>query len=142
MPSTRSRTAVVGGLWAALRSATRPGSPGLVTRLRALPRLAVATATGRYHGPSAWRLLGILAALLYVVSPVDVMPEALLGIFGLADDAVVLSWIAVAVVNETEQFLAWEGDPLRRAPSGGSGSGAGSSFGSAAGATVPGRVVD
>ena len=29
-------------------------------------------------------------------------------VLGLADDAVVLSWIAAAVVNETESFLAWE----------------------------------
>ena len=28
--------------------------------------------------------------------------------FGLADDAVVMSWIAATVVNETESYLAWE----------------------------------
>jgi uncharacterized membrane protein YkvA (DUF1232 family) len=53
----------------------------------------------------------------YVVSPVDLMPEAVLGVFGLGDDAVVVTWVAITVVNLTEDFLAWEGArPRRRAP--------------------------
>ena len=34
-------------------------------------------------------------------------PE-LLGIFGLLDDAFVLSWVAARLVTETEDFIAWE----------------------------------
>lgn len=150
MSTSRSRTSVLGSLWSAVRAASRPGSPGVVARLRALPRLMVATATGRYHGASTWRLLAIVAAGLYVVSPVDLVPEGVLGIFGLADDAMVLSWLAVAVVNETEDYLAWESDPLRAAAPGGpgaagaaaGGAGARAQTGSdASGATVRGSVV-
>jgi uncharacterized membrane protein YkvA (DUF1232 family) len=92
----------------AIRTAVRPGSPGLGERLAALPRLATATFRGDYPGTSRSRLLLIAGAVLYVVSPVDLVPEALLSVFGLADDAVVLSWLAAAVINETESYLAWE----------------------------------
>lgn len=95
-------------VFTALRSATRPGSPGIGERLGALPRLVLATVRGQYSGTSRRRLALLAAAVVYVVSPVDFLPEMALGLFGLADDAVVVSWIAATVINETEQFLAWE----------------------------------
>lgn len=100
----------------ALRAVARPGGPGLLERLRAMPRLVRATARGEYAGTSLSRLLLLAGAVAYVVSPVDLMPEALLGLLGLADDAVVVSWIATMVVNETEQFLAWEQQRDRTVP--------------------------
>ena len=60
----------------------------------------------------------------------NLLPEALLGAFGLADDAVVGSWLAAQLVTETEEFLAWE-----RSTGRGSGHGAGRD-------AVPGEVVD
>ncbi len=92
----------------ALRTAVRPGSPGLGERLSSLPRLARATFRGEYTGSTRGRLLMILGAVAYVVSPIDFVPEAFFSVFGLADDAVVVSWIAAAVINETETFLRWE----------------------------------
>jgi uncharacterized membrane protein YkvA (DUF1232 family) len=47
-------------------------------------------------------------AALYVVSPVDLVPEALLLAVGLVDDVVLVSWLAGAVLSETERFLRWE----------------------------------
>lgn len=92
----------------AFRNATRSGTPGVGARLSALPRLVWATFTGEYAGTSRGRLLAIVAGLLYVISPVDLVPELLLPLIGLADDAVVISWIAVALINDTESFLSWE----------------------------------
>lgn len=92
----------------AFRNATRPGTPGVAARLTALPRLVWATFRGEYAGTSRGRLLAIVAGLLYVISPVDLVPELLLPLIGLADDAVVISWIAVALINDTESFLSWE----------------------------------
>jgi uncharacterized membrane protein YkvA (DUF1232 family) len=77
-------------------------------RLTSLPRLVRATFTGEYPGATRGRLLMIAAAVAYVLSPVDLVPEAFLAVFGLADDAMVVSWIAAALINETEGFLAWE----------------------------------
>ena len=102
------RWGVFRNLATAVRTAVRPGSPGMAERLASLPRLARATFTGEYPGATRGRLLMIAGALLYVVSPIDLVPEAFLSVFGLADDAFVVSWLAAAVINETESFLAWE----------------------------------
>jgi uncharacterized membrane protein YkvA (DUF1232 family) len=125
-----TRWGVFRTLATAVRTATRPGSPGLGERMAALPRLVRATLRGDYAGTTKGRLFMIAAALAYVVSPFDLVPEAFLTVFGLADDAMVVSWIAASLVNETESFLAWErsGDAVRaqaRTPHD----------------TVPGRVV-
>jgi uncharacterized membrane protein YkvA (DUF1232 family) len=94
----------------AFRTATRPGTPGVGTRLTAIPRLAWATFRGEYSGTSRGRLFLIVGALFYVVSPIDLVPELVMPFIGLGDDALVISWIAVALINETESFLDWERD--------------------------------
>jgi uncharacterized membrane protein YkvA (DUF1232 family) len=104
------RWGVVRSLGTALRTATRPGTPGVGTRLASLPRLVRATLRGEYAGTTGRRLLLIVGALLYVVSPVDLVPEMVLPFLGLTDDALVISWIAASLVNETESFLHWERD--------------------------------
>ncbi len=38
------------------------------------------------------------------------MPEAFLFLVGLADDAVVITWLAGSVLSETERFIEWEQD--------------------------------
>ena len=129
--------------WAALRSlanavrlAVKPGGPGLGERLASVPRLVRATFRGEYTGTTRGRLVLVAGAVLYVISPVDLLPEVLLPVVGLADDAVVLSGIAAWLVNETEAYLAWERGGERRG--GGRGSGASSSGPQD---TVPGHVV-
>ena len=51
-----------------------------------------------------------IAVAGYALSPVDLIPELVLPLIGLGDDAVVIGWIAVALINETESFLSWERD--------------------------------
>jgi uncharacterized membrane protein YkvA (DUF1232 family) len=46
--------------------------------------------------------------LAYLVSPVDLVPEAFLGLIGLGDDAVVALWLAGTFLAETDRFLGWE----------------------------------
>ena len=107
------RWGVFRSLATAFRTATRPGTPGVGTRLAALPRLVWATIRGQYAGTSRARLIGIALALLYVVSPIDLLPEMVLPLVGLGDDAVVISWIVASLINETESFLGWEGERAR-----------------------------
>lgn len=103
----------------ALRTAARPGSPGLEERVSALPRLVRASLSGEYAGTSKVHLALLAAGVLYIVSPVDLVPEALFTVFGVADDAVVLGWVAASLINDTEAFLAWERTQSgRRAPAG------------------------
>lgn len=103
-----SRWTLLRSLGLAVRTALRPGAPSLAERAAALPRLVRATLDGRFPGISRGRLFALLGALAYVISPVDLVPEGMLSVFGLADDAMVVSWLAAALVNHTEDFLAWE----------------------------------
>ena len=47
-------------------------------------------------------------ATLYVVSPIDAVPEILLGPLGLLDDGIVVAWIVGTFLAETDRFIAWE----------------------------------
>ena len=108
MANARSRVVVLTTLYRAARIAMRPGGPSLPTRLASLPRLVRETLSGRYAGLTMGRLGLMAAAVAYIVSPVDLIPEGAFLLAGLADDAVVMGWLAAALVNETETFLAWE----------------------------------
>ncbi|GGL07077.1 YkvA family protein [Mangrovihabitans endophyticus] len=105
MARTLKRTAAFSALAKALMSGAR-GGPSIGKRLGALPRMIKATAKGDYDG--GMRLALMAGATAYVVSPVDAIPEAFFLIFGLADDALMVTWLAGAVLGETERFLAWE----------------------------------
>jgi uncharacterized membrane protein YkvA (DUF1232 family) len=65
-----------------------------------------ATAKGEYDG--GLRVAMMAAAAAYVISPIDLIPEAFLLVVGLADDAVMIAWLAGTVLSETERFLDWE----------------------------------
>jgi uncharacterized membrane protein YkvA (DUF1232 family) len=94
------RTAAFLALWRAFRP------PGLRQRLTALPRMIKATLLGRYDGGK--RLLLMAAAAVYIVSPIDLLPEAIFAFVGLIDDAVVFAWLVGALVSELDRFVEWE----------------------------------
>jgi uncharacterized membrane protein YkvA (DUF1232 family) len=105
MAKTLKRTAAFTALGRQLIRGAR-GGPSLGKRLAALPRMMAATAKGQYDGGVRVALMAVATA--YVVSPIDVIPEAFLLVVGLADDAVMITWLAGAVLAETERFLEWE----------------------------------
>jgi len=105
MAKTLKRTAAFTALARALTSGAR-GGPTLSKRLAALPRMLKATAKGQYDG--GMRVAMMAGAAAYIISPIDLIPEAFLFVFGLADDAVMITWLAGAVLAETERFLEWE----------------------------------
>ena len=120
--SRNARIASVVAVARAVRLAVRPGGPSIGERAGAVPRMVRATFSGEYVGVSKGRLMLMLAAAGYLVSPLDLIPEAVLPIIGLADDALVLSWLATKLVEETEAFLAWEKGTMG-APAGSTGGG-------------------
>ena len=129
--SRNARLASVVAVARAVRLAARPGGPSIGERAGSVPRMVRATFSGQYTGVSKGRLLLMLGAAGYIVSPIDLIPEAVAPVLGLADDALVLSWLATRLVEETEAFLAWEQAGMPRHTSGaGGGSGAGSASGS------------
>jgi uncharacterized membrane protein YkvA (DUF1232 family) len=84
----------------------KPGTPGLGKRLGAIPRMIRATMRGEYDGKGRLSMMGVSA--LYILSPIDLVPEAFLLVLGLVDDAAVATYLAGAVLDETERFLEWE----------------------------------
>jgi uncharacterized membrane protein YkvA (DUF1232 family) len=108
MARSTARWAGLLGVARALRAASRPGGPGLGEQLAAVPRMIGASAQGRYDGLSRGRLAMIVVLLLYVISPIDVLPEGLLLIFGLVDDAAITAVIAGWLLGEADNYLDWE----------------------------------
>ena len=104
----KGRVAAFVALARALRASGRPGTPGIGAQLAAVPRMLSLGLSGRYPGLRKSRILLAALGLLYIVSPVDLMPEVFLGIFGLGDDAFVAAWVAGALLGETDAFLRWE----------------------------------
>jgi uncharacterized membrane protein YkvA (DUF1232 family) len=112
MASIRRVTAIK-ALVQALMGARGPGQPGVGDRLRAIPRMLSQGLGGQYPYLKKSRLVLVVMAALYVVSPVDLVPEIILPLLGLGDDALVFAWLAGAVLSETDAFLAWEKDRSR-----------------------------
>lgn len=107
MASSR-RTAALRALWVALRAARRPGAPGIRERLAAVPRMVRLGLGGRYPFLDRRRLGLVLLGLVYLVSPLDLVPEVLVPLIGLGDDAVVASWMVASMLAEAGDFLEWE----------------------------------
>ncbi|MDT4992958.1 MAG: hypothetical protein QOH97_2850 [Actinoplanes sp.] len=105
MAKTLKRAAAFSALGRALMAGAR-GGPSIGTRLAALPRMLKATARREYDG--GLRVAMMAAATVYIVSPFDFVPEAFFLVLGLADDAIMITWLAGSVLAETERFLEWE----------------------------------
>lgn len=72
-----------------------------------LGRLAKAYALGRYRAVPWRAMLILLAAVIYFLNPLDLIPD-LIPVFGLTDDFAVLLWVYNAIGAEVDKFLAWE----------------------------------
>jgi uncharacterized membrane protein YkvA (DUF1232 family) len=90
----------------AFARAFKPGTPGIGRRLSAMPRMIRASLRGEYDG--GMRLFLMAAASLYIISPLDAIPELFTAFIGLIDDAFVVTWLTGALLSETERFLEWE----------------------------------
>lgn len=93
---------------AAAAAAMSDGPTGFAARIASIPRLVRDVLRGRYDGLSRGRLLLMVLAVFYIVSPIDLLPEAILTIPGLADDAAVAAWLVAALMTATSAYRAWE----------------------------------
>src|SRR3954470_14404067 len=75
----------------ALLRVFKPGTPGVGRRLAAIPRMIRATMRKEYDGGG--RLAMMIMASVYIVSPIDLVPEAIFLVFGLIDDAAVVGYL-------------------------------------------------
>jgi uncharacterized membrane protein YkvA (DUF1232 family) len=83
----------------------------IVDRARALPRLLRAGREG-YTGLPKSRIALWAFALVYLISPIDILPE-FLPIIGVTDDAGVAVWLLTSLSAASGVFLSWERDRKR-----------------------------
>jgi uncharacterized membrane protein YkvA (DUF1232 family) len=93
---------------AAAAAAMSDGPTGFMARVGSIPRMVRDVLRGDFDGLSRGRLLMIVLAVLYIVSPVDLLPEAILTIPGLADDAAVAAWLVASLLGATSAYRLWE----------------------------------
>lgn len=92
-------------------AATRSGPfASVLDDFRALIRLVVAYSRGQYRDIPLDALITVVAGLVYVVSPIDLIPDVLPG--GFVDDAAVVAWVIRTVRSELSAFRSWEADSL------------------------------
>lgn len=81
-------------------------------KLFLMGRLTKAYATGRYRNIPWKSVLVVLAAFLYFINPIDLVPDAL-PVLGLSDDFSVLLWVYNTAKSELDKFVAWEQSQLQ-----------------------------
>lgn len=70
-------------------------------------RMLKAHVSGSYKIRSMRILITLLAAIIYFINPLDLIPDIIFGI-GLADDLAVLTWVYRAAADEITSFKNWE----------------------------------
>jgi uncharacterized membrane protein YkvA (DUF1232 family) len=76
-----------------------------------LGRLVKAYTLGRYRIVPWKAMLSVVAALIYFVSPIDLIPD-FIPVTGLTDDVGVLLWVYNSLSKEVNDFLVWESNKL------------------------------
>lgn len=79
----------------------------LSDQIKRLGRLVRAYADGSYRDVHAGSIALAVAAILYFVSPLDLIPDAIPGA-GLVDDATVIAFVLSRLQLELDRFAAWE----------------------------------
>jgi uncharacterized membrane protein YkvA (DUF1232 family) len=72
-----------------------------------LGRLIKAYALGRYRNVPWKTVLIVVAAVIYFINPIDLLPD-LIPVAGLTDDFAILVWVYNSVSEEIDKFLIWE----------------------------------
>jgi len=75
--------------------------------LQTAVRLVQATVRGEYTGLSSKNLMLIVGAIIYYISPIDLIPD-IIPIAGLFDDVGVLAFALRSLKTEIETFKDWE----------------------------------
>jgi uncharacterized membrane protein YkvA (DUF1232 family) len=76
-------------------------------KLLVFSRLSKAYASGRYRALPWKSVMTMLAAIIYFLNPVDLIPDFIPGM-GLTDDFGVLLWVYNTLNAEIDKFLEWE----------------------------------
>lgn len=97
--ATEARTQVINSPSSRIRE--------LGDQIKRLGRLVRAYANGSYREISVGNIAMVVGAILYFVTPLDLIPDAIPGA-GLVDDATVFAFVLARLDIELAQFAAWE----------------------------------
>jgi len=67
---------------------------------------------GHYHNYSKGSIIMALAGILYVISPLDVIPDFIL--FGFADDIAIITWAIAKISKELSKYEEWRSLDLHK----------------------------
>jgi uncharacterized membrane protein YkvA (DUF1232 family) len=76
-------------------------------KLSVFSRLASAYASGKYRDIPWKTVMTVLAAIIYFLNPLDLVPD-FIPLMGLTDDFGVLIWVYNSIQGEINKFLEWE----------------------------------
>jgi uncharacterized membrane protein YkvA (DUF1232 family) len=76
-------------------------------KLSIFSRMTSAYATGKYRAVPWKTVMTVLAAIIYFLNPLDLIPD-FIPLMGLTDDFGVLIWVYNSISTEVDKFLAWE----------------------------------
>jgi uncharacterized membrane protein YkvA (DUF1232 family) len=92
----------------AMSTALRSGPfADVVDDVRTLIRLSVALARGHYQPASDPDVVDIVATLIYIDSPIDVIPDSI-PLVGFLDDVAAVGWVVRKARAEVSRFREWE----------------------------------
>ncbi|WP_288460171.1 DUF1232 domain-containing protein [uncultured Chryseobacterium sp.] len=80
---------------------------GFVKKIPDIFRMIKMWRKGEYPMRSIDIILPLLG-LLYVISPIDLLPEVAVPVIGVLDDLAVLSLAIPKLIKEVDKFLLWE----------------------------------
>lgn len=75
-------------------------------------RMLKAYAAGKWRDISTESLMLIVASIIYLVMPIDGIPDFLFSL-GFVDDAALLAWTFKSVADDFERFRVWESDQVK-----------------------------
>jgi uncharacterized membrane protein YkvA (DUF1232 family) len=76
-------------------------------QLKALIRMIQAWRNGEYHELPLRTVVVVVAAILYFVTPIDLIPD-FIPFTGFLDDATVIALVFKSIRNQVQAFMLWE----------------------------------
>lgn len=80
---------------------------GFISKIPVVFRMVKAWTKGNYRTNNIDMILPVLG-LLYVISPIDLLPETI-PFVGVLDDLAILTFVIPKLMKEVDKFLLWEG---------------------------------
>lgn len=65
--------------------------------------------SGEYRNIRRTTILKVIGALIYLVSPIDLIPDFILG-FGFADDVAIILFVTKTIFEELTRYSDWQDD--------------------------------